>query len=466
MPTRLLAAGSPLSEERQGRTRREILSLLAKGALASPFLRVNLFGIASGAEPVAQSALPSNWELTDAALLEDIIGRAFLFFWNEASPRTGLVRDRALADGGPDPRRIASIAATGYGLAALCIGQRHRYLPSREIHARVIATLRFLLNRAEQVNGFFYHFLDIETGSRLNRCEVSPIDTTILLCGVLMAREHFPHPEIRELASNIYRRVNWRWMLNGGKTFAKGWTPETHFVSARWDTYSELLMMYLLAVAAPVYGISPSSWDALTRPVKEFQGYTYIGGNDPLFVHQYSQAWFDFRGRRDNYADYFENSVSATNAHKLFCRSLLERFPDYDDQTWGISASDSSLGYRVWGGPPEIDHLDGTVVPSAAAGSIPFLPKDTINCLRNLYLKYGTRIWKRYGFVDAFNPITGWTDPDVIGIDTGISMVMAENYRSGFIWQTFMKNPEAQKAMQLVGFQSYVQTAGINYGAD
>ncbi len=281
-----------------------------------------------------------------------------------------------------------------------------------------------------------------------------------------MAREHFPHPEIRELASNIYRRVNWRWMLNGGKTFAKGWTPETHFVSARWDTYSELLMMYLLAVAAPVYGISPSSWDALTRPVKEFQGYTYIGGNDPLFVHQYSQAWFDFRGRRDNYADYFENSVSATNAHKLFCRSLLKRFPDYDDQTWGISASDSSLGYRVWGGPPEIDHLDGTVVPSAAAGSIPFLPKDTINCLRNLYLKYGTRIWKRYGFVDAFNPITGWTDPDVIGIDTGISMVMAENYRSGFIWQTFMKNPEAQRAMQLVGFQSYVQTAGINYGAD
>ena len=177
-------------------------------------------------------------ELTDAALLEDIIGRAFLFFWNEASPRTGLVRDRALADGGPDPRRIASIAATGYGLAALCIGQRHRYLPSREIHARVIATLRFLLNRAEQVNGFFYHFLDIETGSRLNRCEVSPIDTTILLCGVLMAREHFPHPEIRELASNIYRRVNWRWMLNGAKHLLRAGHQKLTFVSACWDTYS------------------------------------------------------------------------------------------------------------------------------------------------------------------------------------------------------------------------------------
>lgn len=462
MPTRLLAAGSPLSEERQGPTRREILSFLAKGALASQFLHAKLFGISSGAEPVAPSPLPSNWELTDTALLEDIINRAFLFFWNEASPHTGLVRDRALADGGPDERRVASIAATGYGLAALCIGQQHQYLPSREIYGRVIATLSFLLNHAEHVNGFFYHFLDIETGRRLNGCEVSPIDTTILLCGVLMAREYFPHPDIRELASNIYRRVNWRWMLNGGKTFAKAWTPETHFVSARWDTYSELLMMYLLAVAAPLYGISSSSWDALTRPVKEFQGYSYIGGNDPLFVHQYSQAWFDFRGRRDNYADYFENSVSATNAHKLFCRSLLGRFPDYDDQTWGISASDSSLGYRVWGGPPEIDHLDGTVVPSAAAGSIPFLPKDTITCLRNLYLKYGVRIWKRYGFVDAFNPITGWIDPDVIGIDTGISMVMAENYRSGLIWQTFMRNPEAQKAMQLVGFQPYVQAAGIN----
>jgi len=461
MRTRLLAAGSPPSAERRGLTRREVLSLIAKGALASSLLGSDLFGTGPRAQSAEQLTFPADWDLTDAALLEEIISRGFLFFWNEASPRTGLVRDRALADGGPDRRRVASIAATGYGLAALCIGHQRQYLSSREIYSRVIATLSFLLNHAEQVNGFFYHFLGIETGRRVRGCEVSPIDTAILLCGVLTARAYFQHPEIQQLASTIYRRVNWRWMLNSGVTFARSWTPENQFAADRWDTYSELMMMYLLAIGAPLYNVSPSSWDALARPVKEFAGHSYIGGDDPLFVHQYSQSWFDFRGRRDRYADYFENSATATYAHKLFCRSLRGRFPDYDDQTWGISASDSSRGYRVWGGPPEIDQLDGTLVPGAAAGSIPFLPKDTISCLKNLYLEYGVQVWKRYGFVNAFNPLTGWIDPDVIGIDTGIGMMMAENYRSGLIWQTFMSNPEAQRAMQLVGFQPSVQTAAI-----
>jgi hypothetical protein len=462
MRTRLLAAGSPLSEHRHGPTRREVLALLAKGAVATSLLGTKLFAIGPRTQSAGQPTSPADWELTDAALLEEIISRAFLYFWNEASPLTGLVRDRAFADGGPDQRSMASISATGYGLAALCIAHQRRYLPSPEIYERVIATLSFLLNHAEQVNGFYYHFLDIETGRRANRCEVSPIDTTILLCGVLTAREYFQHPEIQQLASTIYRRVNWRWMLNGGKTFAMGWTPENQFSAARWDTYSELMMMYLLAIAAPLYNISPSSWDAVARPAKKFEGHTYISGDDPLFVHQYSQAWFDFRDRRDRYADYFVNSATATKAHKLFCLSLRKRFPDYDEQTWGITASDSALGYKVWGGPPEIDQPDGTVVPCAAAGSIPFLPQDTLGCLRNLYLKFGLRAWKRYGFVNAFNPLTGWTDPDAIGICTGTSMVMAENYRSGLIWQTFMRNPEAQRAMQLVGFQPYVQAAGIS----
>jgi|HubBroStandDraft_6_1064221.scaffolds.fasta_scaffold01328_5 hypothetical protein len=463
MRTRLLAARSPLSEQRHGPTRREVLSLIAKGALASSILGPNVFGIGPGVQPAGQQAFPAEWELTDASLLEEIVSRAVLFFWNEASPRTGLVRDRALADGGPDPRRMASIAATGYGLAALCVAHQHRYIPSREIYVRVIETLNFLLNHAEQINGFFYHFLDIETGRRVGRCEVSPIDTAILLCGVLTARAYFQHPEIQQLASTIYRRMNWRWMLNGGTTFAKCWTPENQFAADRWDTYSELMMMYLLAVAAPLYNISPSSWDALGRPVRELDGgHTYISSDDPLFVHQYSQAWFDFRGRRDKYADYFENSATATYAHKQFCRKLTQRFPDYDDQTWGISASDSSRGYRVWGGLSDTGQFDGTVVPGATAGSIPFLPKDTISCLKNLYLKYGLQVWKRYGFVNAFNPLTGWIDPDVIGIDTGISMMMAENYRSGFIWQTFMRNPEAQRAMQLVGFQPSVQAVAIS----
>jgi len=439
-------------------TRREVLSLIAKGALAYPLAAGQLS--AAAARPVPQQQpMPPELRLTDDQLLEEIVSRAFSFFWNEAGQHTGLVRDRALANGGPDSRRIASIAATGFGLGALCIGHKRGYLPPHQIGARVVTTLSFLVNHTEHVNGFFYHFLDIETGKRSRLSEVSPIDTTILLCGVLMAREYFDDPKITQLANILYRRINWRWMLNGGKTFALGWTPEYKFIGARWDVYCELMMMYLLAIGAPVYNVSPSSWNDFSRPMMEFDGYNWISGPDPLFVHQYSHAWFDFRNVRDQYANYFQNSAIATYTHKLFCLSLRWRFPDYDDNTWGITASDSRLGYQAWGGPPEIGYIDGTVVPCACGGSVPFLPKETIAVLANLYNAWGLRAWKAYGFVDAFNPRTSWTDVDVLGIDQGITMLMVENYRTGFIWEYFMRAREAKRAMKLVGFNPIAQAA-------
>lgn len=441
-----------MRKDRRSLTRREFLSLVAKGAIAFPFAN-RLSALAQQNSGQALPGIPPNWELNRDELLEEIVSRAFLFFWNEAGKRTGLVKDRALADGTPDPRRLASIAATGFGLAALCIGHEREYLPPRTIRARVITTLSFALNHVEHVNGFFYHFIDMNTGKRLILSEVSPIDTTIFLCGALTARAYFRDPLISQLATTIYRRVQWRWMLNGGKTLAMGWTPEYKFIGSRWDTYCELMMMYLLAIAAPVYNISPSSWEAVQRPRIDYEGYSYLSGDDPLFVHQYSQAWFDFRNQRDAYADYFVNSATATYAHKLFCLALRWRFPDYDANTWGITASDSRLGYQAWGGPPEIGHIDGTVVPCAAGGSIPFLPNDTLDCLLNLYNRHGGQAWKRYGFVDAFNPLNRWTDLDVLGIDQGITMVMAENHRSNFIWNNFMKNHEAVRAMKLVGFR-------------
>jgi hypothetical protein len=442
----------------KGWTRREMLSLLAKGALACPLMgKGNLFAAAS--RVAQQSKVPPEWQLTDDELLEEIVSRAFLFFWNEAGPKTGLVRDRALADGTPDNRKTASIAATGFGLGALCIAHKRGYLPPHQISGRVYTTLNFLLKHVDQQNGFFYHFIDIDTGKRVHYSEVSPIDTTILLCGVLMAREYFKNAGITQLADAIYRRVNWQWMLNGGQTFAMGWTPEYKFIGARWDTYCELMMMYLLAIGAPAFNIPASSWNAFSRPSEEYEGYQYISGPDPLFVHQYSHAWFDFRNVRDQYANYFQNSAIATYTHKLFCLSLRWRFPDYDDNTWGITASDSRLGYQAWGGPPEIGYIDGTVVPCAAGGSVPFLPKETIACLANLYNSYGLRAWKKYGFVDAFNPRSSWTDVDVLGIDLGITMLMIENFRTGFIWEYFMKAREAQKAMKLVGFHPVAQAA-------
>ncbi len=449
----------PLSPIEKTISRRELLSLMAKGALVYPLASSGLCAaIARNAHRQPQAVQPQI-PLTADELLEEMVSRAFQFFWNEAGPHTGLVRDRALADGGPDPRRIASIAATGFGLAALCIGHKRGYLPPHQIGGRVVTTLSFLANRAEQVNGFFYHFLDVDTGKRARLSEVSPIDTTILLCGVLMAREYFHDAKITALANTIYRRVNWRWMLNGGSTFALGWTPEYKFIGARWDVYCELMIMYLLAIGAPTYSISPSSWNDFSRPTMEFEGYSYIGAADPLFVHQYSHAWFDFRNVRDQYANYFQNSAIATYAHKLFCLSIRWRFPDYDDNTWGITASDSRLGYQAWGGPPEIGYIDGTVVPCATAGSMPFLPKETIAVLTNLYNRYSQRAWKQYGFVDAFDPRTNWTDVDVLGIDQGISMLMIETYRTGFIWEHFMKTHEAQRAMKLVGFNPIAQAA-------
>jgi hypothetical protein len=201
--------------------------------------------------------------------------------------------------------------------------------------------------------------------------------------------------------------------------------------------------------------LKADTWSAWKRLTFEYDGLRYIGSFAPLFVHQYSQAWFDFRDKRDAFADYFRNSIAATEAHRRFCLELAKHFPDYSENLWGISASDSKDGYIVWGGPPEIGPIDGTIVPSAAGGSLAFLPAAALRVLRTIKTQYGVSAWSKYGFVDAFNPLTNWYDSDVVGIDTGITMIMAENLRTSFVWDTFMKNPEAQRGMELAGFKPY-----------
>jgi hypothetical protein len=387
----------------------------------------------------------------DHEFLDELERASFLFFWESAHPNTGLVKDRSRADG-QDGREIASIAATGFGLTALCIAHERNYAPRHEIEARVLMTLRYLWSGLPHERGFYYHFVNYRTGERVWKCELSSIDTTLLLCGVLTARQHFRNAEIRRLAEQIYHRVDWRWMMNGSNTLSHGWKPESGFLKSHWDHYCELMMLYLLAIGAPSNAAPAESWAAFSRPVFEYKGHKFISSKDPLFIHQYSHAWFDFRNRRDAYANYFDNSVIATKAHKQFCLDLRDRFPHFADNMWGITASDSAKGYRAWGGPPEHGGVDGTLVPCAAAGSLPFLPQETIHVLRAMRVRYGDRIWKRYGFVDAFNPQTGWYAPDVIGIDVGISMLMAENLCTEFVWRTFMKNPEAKRAMKLIGF--------------
>jgi len=388
---------------------------------------------------------------TDAQLLDDLQRGSFQFFWNETNPATGQVKDRAFLNGN-DTRTMSSIAATGFGLTALCIGDSRGYAKTSDIITRVRNTLQFIYKQMPNVHGFYYHFVDMNTGQRWAQCELSSIDTSLLLCGVLTARQYFQDVAIQDLATKIYAQVDWPWMMNGGPTFSMGWKPESGFLAARWEHYCELMMIYLLGIGSPTKPVSADSWNAWTRPKITYQGLTYISGNDPLFTHQYSHAWFDFRNKKDAYANYFDNSIAATKAHKLFCLSLKSQFPDYSDDLWGISASDYAKGYTAWGGPPPQGPIDGSIVPNATGGSLPFLYTDCMRVLRNIRGAYGSKAWGLYSYVDAFNPLSGWYDKDVLGIDLGTTMVMAENYRTGLVWNTFMKNPEAQSAIQKVGF--------------
>jgi hypothetical protein len=422
-------------------TRREFLRLFQAGALTLPLAWL----------PTCSNTQKGG-SSTDDQLLDEIQRASFDFFWNEAAPSTGQAKDRAAANGN-DTRTVSSIAATGFALTALCIADSRGFAKSADIKERVRTTLRFVAKQLPQEHGFFYHFVDMNTGARAFNSELSSVDTTILLCGVLTARQYFSDAEIQDLATATYNRVDWVWMLNGGSLLSMGWTPESGFLSGRWDHYCELMMIYLLAIGSPTHPIPAATWDGWTRPTITFQGIAYISGNDPLFTHQYSHAWFDFRNMKDAHANYFQNSINATKAHKLFSLSLRGKFPDYADDLWGITASDYVGGYTAWGGPPPMGPIDGSVVPCATGGSLPFMFDDCMRVLRNIRTKYNPA-WARYGFVDAFNPLTGWYDPDVIGIDVGITMVMAENHRTGFVWQTFMKNPEASAAMKSVGFKA------------
>jgi hypothetical protein len=392
----------------------------------------------------------------DDQFLDEIERAAFQYFWDQGNPTTGLIRDRCNTranEGG----NVASIAATGFGLTAICIGQWRGYVPWAAGLERVLATLHSLWAKLPNHRGFFYHWADINTGERVWDSEVSSVDTTILLCGLLTCRQHFQSAEVQALAEQIFDRVDWTWLSEDTALLPHGWTPEVGFLPYRWDYYSELMMMYLLGMGSTSYPLKPEAWDAWKRLTFEYEGQRYIGSFAPLFVHQYSQAWFDFRGKRDKYADYFQNSVIATDVHRRFCIELGRQFPDYSADLWGITASDSKNGYVIWGGPPAVGPIDGTVAPSAAGGSLPFLPQPVMQVLRNIRTNYPSA-WSTYGFVNAFNPLTKWYDTDVIGIDTGITMLMAENLRTSFVWTTFMKNEEARRGMEKAGFKKYEAT--------
>ena len=427
-----------------------------------------LFLFSSAAPETRQAAKAearrSTLSLEDDAFLEDLSKRAFMFFWEQADAGTGIIRDRAGTDGSPSTnesaREIGSIASIGFGLSGMCLAAQRGWLPRQRVIERTRRTLQFFAERQAHEHGWFYHFIDLRSGARAWNSELSSIDTALLVAGVLTVRRCFDRdaPIVR-YADTIYRRVDFRWMLAGHPSLlAHGWKPESGFLMHRWDHYCELMILYLLAIGSPTHPIPSDSWAAWTRPVMTFQNYTYVSGPDPLFVHQYSHAWVDFRGRRETRptkTDWFANSVIATRAHKAFSLSLSDEFPGYGDNVWGITASDSQKGYVAWGGPPRHKEIDGSVVPAAAGGSLMFAPDITVPALRQMHRQFGARIYGRYGFADAFHPTGGWVNPDVIGIDLGITLLSAENLRTGHVWKWFMRNPEIPRALDRAGVRNH-----------
>ena len=407
------------------------------------------------APPAARASALS---AADDAFLEDLSRRAFAFFWEQADPATGIVRDRSRTDGAASSDnhvKVGSIASVGFGLTGMCIAAERGWQPRAAILERTRTTLRTFAEKQAHEHGWFYHWLNIHTGAREWQSEVSSIDTALLMGGALSVRQCFAgDPEIPRLADAIYRRLDFDWLRNGHPTLlSHGWRPESGMIVHRWDAFSEASMLYLLGLGSPTHPLPEASWRAWVRPMLTWQGTTYVTHAGPLFLHQYSHAWVDFRAWRDPDPpyDWFANSVAATRANRSYCLSLRDRFPGYDETLWGITASDARSGYKAWGGPPPDPQVDGTVVPCAAAGSLMFAPELTLPVLRHIKARFGDRAYGRYGFADALHPGADWIGPDVIGIDLGITLLSAENLRTGHVWSWFMKNPEVTSALDRVG---------------
>jgi hypothetical protein len=345
-------------------------------------------------------------------LIDNISRRSFLYFSEQTDPVTGLTLDRAPFSPSGRKDGPASISATGFALTAFCIAQQHHWITRENAETRTRRTLVFFTRHAPRKNGWFYHFMDAETGRRTLNSEVSSIDTAFLLAGVLTVRSCFSDDaEIVSLATQLFNDVDFPWMMNGSPDFfSLGWTPESGFLSQRWSTYSELLILYVLAIGSPTHPISGATWDRWKIYMNSVCGDAYIGGG-PLFIHQYPLAWIDLRDRVPPalHPNYLLNSILATRAQRLgFIELLAPRFPRYSANIWGLTASDSRLGYIDWGTSFNDPRIDGTVAPSAAAGSLMFTPEICLPALQTMQKLYGEKAFGRYGFADAFNPATGW----------------------------------------------------------
>ena len=389
--------------------------------------------------------------------LETVQRRAFDFFWRESDPKTGLTKDRATNLGdGPDRHTVASIAATGYALAALPIGVTHGWVSRQAAYARAVTTLRFVHDRLPQAHGFYYHFEDWRTGARAWNCELSSCDSALLALGGLAAGEYWPGTPVQRLADEIAGRLDWRWMQTEGGLMSDsmapsmGGTPEKGWLAARWQGYSEASYLYLLGLGTPGHGLTRAAWNAWTFPAVMEEGYRVFGGPSPLFMAQMTPGFFDLRGLRDRQGrDWWGAWRNAHLADMAYCAHHPEN-KTYAAGFWGINASDRPGGYGV--DRPVDGQNSGTVTPTAMLAGIVFVPGRSEKALANLWTLRG-RLWGRYGFSEAFNLDKDWYDPDVVGIDLGMMLLSVENAHTGLIWRLMGRNPFLQRGLAGAGLR-------------
>jgi hypothetical protein len=404
--------------------------------------------------------------LTTEALLDSLQYTSFQYFWSEANPSNGLIKDRSTS-GSP-----CSIAATGFGLSAICIGIDHGWVSRTVGRSRILTTLNTFWTKPQGsgasgyigYKGLFYHFLDMNTALRTWDSEVSTIDSALLFAGILDAKQYFSTSDpgdiqVRQLADSLYQRANWDFFRNFNQGILMGWKPGTGFGGfGQWIGYNEGMIIYILALGSPTHPVPDNAWSAWTSG---YDWLTYNGRSfvsfPPLFGHQYSHCWIDFRFIRDTYMQtqgltYFENSRRATLAQRDYCVFNPGHFPAYGANLWGLTACDDPYqGYLAHGAPP-VQNDNGTIAPTAPAGSIPFAPEEALQVLHNLYDTYRAQLWGPYGFKDAFNLTANWWDTDYLGIDQGPVIIMIENHLNSRVWNRIKQNADVQRGLQHAGF--------------
>lgn len=431
--------------------------------------------------------------------IEELQRRTFDWFV-EVTPRdTGLTPDRW------PTKSFCSVAAVGDALTCWPIGVERGWMSREEARERTLNTVRFFHDAPQGpeatgvsgYKGFFYHFLDMETGHRFGRTELSTVDTSLMLGGMLFAARWFDgdHPdevEIRRLVKVIYERVEWDWVVVRPNRITMGWHPESGFIEADWNVYNEGMLVLLLAIGSPTHPVSPAVWDewcsVYDRSWTDQRGLPHLHFA-PMFGHQYSHMFVDFRGVHDAFLrgkqaeipgfDYFQNSVRAVQAQRKHAIENTAGWAGYSENVWGLTACDGPGDFKqvIDGrerqffsysarGPGDRD--DGTLAPTAALGSMPFAPAEVTACFKEIKARYGHAIYTRFGFLDSFNPTlterdgtlrhgriapgVGWVADDHLGIDQGPIVIMIENHRSDIVWKHMRGEPNLIRGLKRAGF--------------